>query len=457
MPLPVPMRLSRPTQIDEAAILRTLNAFAVDLITIPSEEDLFWYVAKNVVGQLNFVDCVIYRANEAQTELTQVAALGEKNPYGRSIVNPLVMPFGTGITGQVAEHRMAMIVDDLLKDQNYIPDTQPARSEICVPLIFRGRVVGVIDSEHPEPGAFGPAELEILTTVAAMTSAKLELLAEAQRSHQRYHDLLVSHAQLTAETNNRKALEAKLFEARKLEAIGRLTGRFAHDFNNLLTIISGNLELIAVDDPSDAALDSLSDAQAAAARGARLIRDMLAFAQRTRLEPSVVDLNSWVKTTCTQGNRGGDVVVDLHLADSLWPVWVDARVMENAVANLLDNARDAMPDGGTIRITTENITHGPADNRALSTDLAPGTYVRLGIADSGAGIAANRLQQIFDPFFTSKATGSGTGLGLSMVLGFVQQSGGGVSVTSGAGFGSRFDLYFPTAAGDLNDLLTIIE
>lgn len=436
-------------------MLRTLNAFAVDIITIPSEEDLFWYVAQNVVGQLNFVDCVIYRANPAQTELTQVAALGEKNPYGRSIVNPLVIPFGAGITGQVAERREAMIVDDLLKDQNYIPDTQPARSEICVPLIFRGRVVGVIDSEHPEPGAFGPAELEILTTVAAMTSAKLELLAEAQRSHQRYHDLVVSHAQLTTETSNRKALEVKLYEARKLEAIGRLTGRFAHDFNNLLTVISGNLELIAEDNPSNATLDSLSDAQAAAARGARLIRDMLAFAQRTRLDPAVVDLNARVQLICGQGDRGTDVVTDLHLAPGLWQVTADPKALSNAVMNLLDNARDAMPDGGTIRITTENVRHVLADNHGLSTDLAPGPYVRLGITDSGAGIPQNRLQQIFDPFFSSKEVGAGTGLGLSMVLGFMQQSGGGVAVTSTPGNGARFDLYFPAAPESLNDLLTI--
>ena len=171
---------------EEASTLRTLNTFAVDLIAIPSVEDLFWYVAQQVVGRLNFVDCVIYQANEEQTDLRQVAAWGQKNPFGRSIVDPLVIPFGSGITGQVAQTQQAIIIDDLLKDQNYIPDTQPARSEICVPLMFRGRVVGVIDSEHPEPGAFGEAELEILSTVAAMMGAKLELLAEAERSVQRY-------------------------------------------------------------------------------------------------------------------------------------------------------------------------------------------------------------------------------------------------------------------------------
>ncbi len=447
--------MSRPvTQqnpLNDAAVLRTLNAFAVDLIGIPSVDDLFWYVAQKVVGQLNFVDCVIYEANDAQTELRQVAALGEKNPFGRSIDNPLVIPFGVGITGQTAETQTAMIVDDLLKDQNYIPDTQPARSEICVPLIYRGRVVGVIDSEHPDPNAFGPADLEILTTVAAMTSAKLELLAESRRSHQRYHDLVVSHSQLTTETTNRKALEAKLFEARKLEAIGRMTGRFAHDFNNLLTVISGNLELLEADDPTPASQVPLFDAQSAAARGAKLIRDMLAFAQRTRLEPRDVDLNAQVCAICDQDGAA----FDLSLANGLWRARVDPKVVESSLVNLIQNARDAMPDGGTVHITSQNIMHNLSDNHSLSTDLAPGAYVRLSVTDKGAGMPKDRLQQIFDPFFTTKTAGAGTGLGLSLVLGMMQQSGGGVAVTSSPGEGSRFDLYFPATPTGANDLLTI--
>ncbi len=278
----------------EAAMLRTLNTFAVDLIQIPSIEDLFWYVAQNVVGRLNFVDCVIYQADEAQTSLQQVAAWGEKNPFGRSILNPLVIPFGRGITGQVAQTRQPVIVDDLLKDQNYIPDTQPARSEICVPLICRGRVVGVIDSEHPDPNAFGEAELEILTTVAAMTGAKLELLAESQRSAQRYNDLVAAHAQLMQETDFRKALEAKLFEARRMESVGKLAGRFAHEFNNLLTVILGNLDLLEHDPTGTDNAQCLGDARASAERGARLVRDLLALAQRTRLDPREVDLNDIV-------------------------------------------------------------------------------------------------------------------------------------------------------------------
>lgn len=450
----VPTRDVAENPLSEAATLRILNAFAVDVIAIPSVEDLFWYVAQNVVGQLNFVDCVIYQADQDQTELTQVAALGEKNPYGRRIINPLKIPFGQGITGQVAQTGQAIIVDDLLKDQNYIPDTQPARSEICVPLVSRGRVVGVIDSEHPDKERFGKAELEVLTTVAAMASAKIELLAEVERSKRRYQDLVKSHAQLGEEISNRKALEAKLFEARKLEAIGRLTGRFAHDFNNLLTVISGNLELLEADLGGPLSTGSLKDAQIAAARGAKLIRDMLTFSQRVRLSPEVCDLNRLVAATCARNADILSTAIDLTLAEDLCSVKIDPKVAENALLNLITNARDAMPEGGRLEISTQNIRHCLCDNRGLATDLAPGDYVCLSVKDDGVGIPPHSLHQIFDPFYTTKAVGSGTGLGLSMIFGFMQQIGGAVAVTSDVDQGSVFRLYFPVLPSGANDLLT---
>lgn len=417
-------------------MLRTLNTFAVDLIQIPSIEDLFWYAAQNVVGRLNFVDCVIYQADEEQTILTQVAAWGEKNPFARSILNPLVIPFGRGITGQVAAKGTAIIVDDLLRDQNYIPDTQPARSEICVPLIFRGRVVGVIDCEDPNPHAFGEEELEVLSTVAAMTCAKLELLAETERSTQRYRDLVASHAQLSQEITIRKALEEKLFEARRLEAIGKLTGRFAHEFNNLLTVILGNLEFLSADLKGPEAPLYLEDAKAAADRSARLMRDMLTYAQRTRLSPEVLDLNAMVAALARAEG------IDLGLADGLWPIKADPQVMQSVLRHLVDNAKDAIELGGSIHISTQNVVHQIGAAQA-SAELLPGRYVRLCVTDTGVGMAQDLLQHIFDPFFTTKAVGTATGLGLSIVRGFTQQSGGGVHVVSKPGLGTTLQLDFP--------------
>jgi signal transduction histidine kinase len=430
----------------EASTLRTLNKFAVDLIQIPSTEDLFWYVAQNVVGKLNFIDCVVYQANEEQTTLRQVAAWGAKNPFGRNILNPLVIPFGCGITGKVAQTGRPIIVDDLLTDQDYIPDTQLARSEICVPLVFRGKIVGVIDSEHTEPRAFGEVELEILDTVAAMTVAKLELLAEAQRSAQRYRDLVASHDQLSQEITTRKALEARLFEARRMESIGKLTGRFAHEFNNLLTIILGNLELAESDPASPEMVQRLADARSAGERGARLVRDMLTFAQRTRLSPAVVNINPIVSDFAHRNMHLVNGRLTLNLQEDLWSVSIDPRAVEEILSNLFENALyalDAKTTGGKIMILTENCQLSMTEGMDAANDLVPGRYVCLRVSDTGVGILADRLSQIFDPFFTTKPVGSGTGLGLSIVRGLVQQSGGTVSVSSAPGEGSTFELLFP--------------
>jgi len=446
--LSLPPAVQPSDQHFEAVMLRTLNAFAVDLISIPNAEDLFWYVAQNVVGRLHFVDCVIYEANADQTELVQVAALGEKNPYGRSILDPLKIEFGQGVTGRVAKNREAMIVDDLLKDSDYIPDTQPARSEICVPMMVGNRVLGVIDSEHPDPGAFGQSEREFLTTVAAMTSAKLELLAEAERSNQRYYELVASHAQLTREISSRKALEQQLFEARKLEAVGRLSGGFAHDFNNLLTVISGNLELLQASEvvANGEAAAYLDQVRSAADRGALLIRNMLSFSQRSHLQPEEVDLEQVV--------RGMDlgafgVAPTPSMAQKLWPVRVDPSATRAAVETLLLNAMEAMQNEGQPLISLQNVDLSVQDIRSRRLSVAPGRYVRLSVVDAGEGIAPEDLRRIFDPYFTTKPGRMGAGLGLSALLGFMQQSGGGVEALSVLGEGSEFHLYFPAqpAAG----------
>ncbi len=447
---PLPLGERQRNRSSEAQMLRTLNTFALDLMSIPSVEDLFWYVAQNVVGKLGFVDCVIYQADEAQTMLTQVAAWGEKNPFGRNIINPLIIPFGRGITGKVAQNRAQIVVDDLLGDSDYIADTQPARSEICVPLFCGDRIAGVIDSEHPEIAAFGEAEQEILSTVAAMTSAKLELLAETQRSQARYEDMVVAHTQLTKEIRNRKALEAKLFEARKIEAIGTLTGRFAHEFNNLLTVISGNLELLELEAPETADQDTLQGVKTASDRGAQLIRDMLAFAQRTRLSPVALDMNRLVSEFCEECETTFHSPIEQTLAHDLWPVSVDPSAVENILLALSLNAFEASPDRSGVSISSENVFHTLPESALFPTELNPGRYVRIGVSDRGPGIAPEHLSQIFDPFFTTKPVGEGTGLGLSMVLGVMRQSGGTVVARSKITEGTTFELYFPVAScGDV--------
>ncbi|WP_439123336.1 ATP-binding protein [Marivita sp.] len=424
-------------------VLRTLNEFAVDLIGIPNATDLFWYVARNVVGRLGFVDCVIYTADPEAGELTQVAALGDKNPHGRTIVNPLVIPFGKGITGKTAQTAAPTIVDDLLLNANYIEDAQPARSEICVPLLSKGKVVGVIDSEHPDAHAFGAAELEILTTVAAMTSAKLELLHEAQRSQQRYADLVRTHAKLSEEICSRKAVEAELHEARQRQGLGQLTGRLAHDFNNLLTVISGNLELIEAYFKEPSSRRFLKEASLASNNAVKLVSDLLAYGQRSKLTPVETDMNRLVEDICALSVVPREVTLNLDLSPIDLVVMTDLAGAKSAIHAVITNAVEAMPNGGALTVATDLVGHSTMSQAALPRDLIPNLYVLVRVTDTGNGISPQQLQQMFDPFFSTKQSGAGRGMGLSTVQGFMSQSGGGVRAACDPSGGTVLELYFP--------------
>lgn len=246
----------------------------------------------------------------------------------------------------MAQNRQPIIIDNLRNEKDYIADTQPARSEICVPMTSGERVLGVIDSESPEFSAFGEAELEILSTVAAMTSAKIELLEETRTSQKRYEDLMAAHAELTRETNNRKTLEAELFEARQLEAIGRLTGKFAHEFNGLLTVISGNVELLELSNSPEETKELQDSVKKSTARGARLIKDMLAFAQRAHLVPERLDINALVSSVCKDLDPPARDRVELELANDPWPVSVDPVATQNILLRLVLNGFEANAEGG---------------------------------------------------------------------------------------------------------------
>ena len=244
-----------------------------------------------------------------------------------------------------------------------------------------------------------------------------------------------------------KATEAQLRQAQKMEAIGQLTGGIAHDFNNLLTIIIGNLQLIQESVANDETLRVFAeDALWSAQRGAELTHRLLAFARRQPLTPTASDLNAVVHGISDLFRRtlGSGIEIREALAESVHAVVVDRSELERALVNLAINARDAMPDGGVLTITTENLTLGENDT-ARYPDVAPGPYVLLAVADNGVGMTPETQSRILEPFFTTKPPGRGSGLGLSMVYGFLKQSGGHVSVHSELGRGTTVKLYFPAA------------
>ena len=242
-----------------------------------------------------------------------------------------------------------------------------------------------------------------------------------------------------------KAAEAQLREAQKIEALGQLTGGVAHDFNNLLMVVLGNLGLLRKRLPPDPRLLRLLDgAQQGAERGAALTSRMLAFARRQELRPAPVDLAALVDgmAALIERSAGPTVQVETRIPEGLPPALVDANQLELALLNLAVNARDAMPEGGRIEITAQL---AEAPSRTAPPGLAPGRYLRLAIADNGQGMDAPTLARATEPFFTTKGVGRGSGLGLSMVQGLAQQSGGGLSLESRPGEGTVAALWLPCA------------
>jgi PAS domain S-box-containing protein len=240
-------------------------------------------------------------------------------------------------------------------------------------------------------------------------------------------------------------LEAHLHESDKLRSLGQLTGGLAHDFNNLLMVIIGNLDLLDELRGDDTEIAELAlEARTAAGRGAELTRSLLAFARKQPLHPQPVDVNELVESTARLLSRtlGERIEVRLDLTPQIAPVVVDRAQLEAALTNLATNARDAMTQGGRLVIATAPHTLD-ADYAGRHPEVVPGDYVMIAVADSGTGMSPEVRAQIFEPFFTTKKPDAGTGLGLSMVFGFVKQSGGHIDVYSEPGLGTTFRLYLP--------------
>ncbi len=252
------------------------------------------------------------------------------------------------------------------------------------------------------------------------------------------------------DVTERNRLQAQLSQAQKMEAVGQLTSGVAHDFNNLLTVIMGNLDMLESsigDRPADVA--SLQSAFGAANRAAELTRQLLAFSRRQPLEPRAVQLNKRVEgmTQLLSRTIGEQIEIKLKTSPDLWRVLVDPTQLDSALANLAVNARDAMPDGGTLIIETAN---APLDEvyAAQHAEVTAGDYVALSVSDTGTGMPPEVVARVFEPFFTTKAAGKGTGLGMSMVFGFIKQSGGHIKIYSEVGYGTTVRLYLPRARAE---------
>ncbi|MBS0639611.1 MAG: response regulator [Proteobacteria bacterium] len=261
-----------------------------------------------------------------------------------------------------------------------------------------------------------------------------------------------ANKQLQAEIAERARAEAALRQAQKLEAVGQLTGGIAHDFNNLLTIIQGNLELalrrLSGREPDIANL--ISNAMQGAQQGCTLTHRLLAFSRQQALAPAPLDLNAVVKSMSDMIRRtlGEAIEVEVVVAAGLWRTFCDPHELEAALLNVVLNARDAMPSGGKLTVETANV-YIDEDYARHHVEVTPGQYVLLAVTDTGIGMDDETSQRIFEPFFTTKEVGRGTGLGLSMVFGFVKQSRGHIKVYSEIGQGTCFKIYLPRLTDDV--------
>ena len=242
----------------------------------------------------------------------------------------------------------------------------------------------------------------------------------------------------------RNRIEAQLRQAQKMEAVGQLTGGLAHDFNNILMVILANIDGLLEEPLSASAASKVEQIERSTTRGAELTRQLLAFSRRQPLQPRPTDLNDLVTSLGRLLRRtlAADIAIEYNLAPGLGPANVDRAQLEAALMNLCLNARDAMPGGGRLLIETGAVEIDEAYVR-LTPEARPGPHLVVAVTDSGTGIPPDLVDRVFEPFFTTKDAGHGTGLGLSMVYGFVRQSGGHIRLTSELGRGTTFRLYLP--------------
>lgn len=258
-------------------------------------------------------------------------------------------------------------------------------------------------------------------------------------------ELQAANQKLQTEMEERARLEQAFRQSQKMEAVGQLAGGVAHDFNNLLTVIRGYLCLVLGDEKLAAKFkEPLQQVDAAAQRAANLTRQLLTFSRKQLVQREALDLNEVITHITRMLHRllGEDVSLQIETTPELPHIFADRAMMEQVLVNLAVNARDAMPNGGRLRIETrrDEILSGPI---APDSEARPGRFVCLTVADTGTGIAAEVMTHLFEPFFTTKAVGKGTGLGLATVYGIVKQHDGWIEVTSEPGHGARFKIYLP--------------
>ena len=418
----------------------------------------------------------------------------------REAFSKFPMPRNTAVFAPTFSGEGIVRSDDILKDPRYgrndphygMPKGHlPVRSYLAAPVVSRsGEVLGGIFFGHPEAGIFSERAERLLVGIAAQAATAIDNarlyqaaqaeIAERKRTEQalreseerqlklnqsleivvgeRTAELAAANEQLRKEAIEREQIEAALRQSQKMEAVGKLTGGVAHDFNNLLQVIGGNLQLLTKDVAGNEKGERrLRNALAGVSRGSKLAAQLLAFGRRQPLAPKVVNLGRFVRSLDDLLRRalGDGIEIETVVTGGLWNSLVDPTQVENALLNLAINARDAMNGHGRLTIEAGNALLDDA-YAIQNPDVKAGQYVMLAVSDTGCGIPADIMEHVFEPFFTTKPEGQGTGLGLSMVYGFVKQSDGHIKIYSEPGQGTTVRIYLPRVR-EAEDVATEVE
>ena len=414
--------------------LESLLAIGRELSRIQPVEPLLNRVAE-ACGRLFDAESAAFRLRDGE-DLQVCGTWGA----AKDLMPSPALKVGESLTGIVAATGEPLIVDDPGNDPRLIPLHRERyrqagiRAFLGVPVKVDERVVGVLTIRISREGGFSSDDVEIARAFAAQAAIALE--------NSRLYEETQSALRELSQTRD------QLVQSQKMEAIGQLAGGVAHDFNNLLTVIIGRSQLflarVAVGDPGRRDVEMVNRA---AERAASLTRQLLAFSRKQVLKPEPLDLNALVGGLAPMLRRLIGEHIDLVIAPGgdLGQVMADPGQIEQVVMNLVVNARDAMPDGGTMRVQTEHAQLG-ATRAHLEGRIPPGDYAAVQVQDAGSGMDPATVARIFEPFFTTKEPGKGTGLGLSTVYGTVNQSGGHIGVDSAPGRGTTFTIYLPRTA-----------
>jgi PAS domain S-box-containing protein len=354
---------------------------------------------------------------------------------------------GGAATNGLPEDRLMEIAEKALIERKSqlinVPDDSSeepllGRPAMMAPVVHRGEPLGLL-LVCGKPTSYSEENLALLDTLSKKTAPIMAARRDRERQER-------ERLKMAAE---KERLQSQLVHSQKMEAIGVLAGGIAHDFNNILSSVQGYCEMALLKAEGDAQMEAyLGQVQAAAASGSALTRQLLLFSRKHPMETSVLDVNEVVGETLGMLNRliGENIRIEQRLDSDLWAITGDRTGVEQVLMNLAVNARDAMPDGGVIEIGTENV-HLEHRGPPPSPDVKAGKFVCLRVSDCGCGMDAEIVGRIFEPFYTTKEMGRGTGLGLSVIHGIVKQHGGWIDVSSTSGKGSAFKVYLPATAG----------